>query len=136
MPSEDNPYISFVGMMRTEGAVNNPVPFFIGHVVSASPLRVQIGDIVIEREGLLVNELLLRGYTRHLQMGLTSVTGITGTRSGGSGYDSFTSHNHDMNTLGIPDGTFTALDGLSAGDKVLTIISSDQQQIVVVCKLI
>ena len=39
----DNPYNNFLGIMREQGEINNPVPFLIGEVKTANPLTVAMG---------------------------------------------------------------------------------------------
>ena len=55
----DNPYNNFLGIMREQGEINNPVPFLIGEVKTAYPLTVAIGDFVLERKDLRNNSILL-----------------------------------------------------------------------------
>lgn len=133
---KDNPYNNFLGIMREQGEMNNPVPFLIGEVKTANPLTVAIGDIVLERKDLKINSFLLKGYQRRWNLATTTATGVTGERSGGGGDASFASHSHDQHTLGVPDGTFTTLDDFAAGDEVLILMSQDQQQYILVCKLL
>lgn len=127
---EDDPYFSMVGMMQKEGAEKNPVPFLIGTVTAAEPLQVKVMDAVIGREQMKVNAGLLAGYSRTMRLGTTGATGST--TSGGGG----TSHSHGISSIGIPGGSFTTADGLQTGDQVLLLMSKDQQQFVLLCKLI
>ena len=96
----DNPYNNFLGIMREQGEINNPVPFLIGEVKTANPLTVAIGDFVLERKDLKINSFLLKNYQRRLNLATTGATGVTNTKSGGGGDDAFASHAHDQNTIG------------------------------------
>lgn len=134
--SEDNPFLSMIGIMRAQGEINNPVPFYIGTVATVSPLSVRIGDITIGRELMKVNTFLLKGYSRRMRLAETAATGQTEEKSGGGGgYEAFSSHSHQQKTIGIPDGTYTTLDDFSEGEEVLLLMSADQQQFILLCKL-
>ncbi len=132
---EDDPFFSIIGIMRAEGAAGNPVPFLIGTISSTDPLIVRVGENQIGRENLKINTFLLKGYQRRLQLATTQAVGQTGSRSGGGNDEAFSSHNHDQNTIGIPDGTFTTLDDFAVGDEVLLLVSTDKQQFILLCKL-
>ncbi|MBR4934501.1 MAG: DUF2577 family protein [Anaerotignum sp.] len=107
MTPHDDPYQSIVEMMREEGGADKGAsPYFIGEVVTASPLVIKIGDLQIERKNIKVNAFLLSGYTR--RMSITSI-----------GFS-----------------TCTTQDSLSAGTKVLMVQSADQQQFIVICPLV
>ena len=135
MTQEDNPYLSMIAMMQEEGKAFNPTPFLIGRVTAAEPLMVQVGDIPITRKNMKVNSMLLGGYGRDISIAETSATGTTGSTSGGSNYDSFASHSHSIERIGIPNGQMTMTDGLKTGDEVLLLVSEDGQQFILVCKL-
>ena len=123
----DNPYNNFLGIMREQGEINNPVPFLIGEVKTANPLTVAIGDFVLERKDLKINSFLLKNYQRRLNLATTGATGVTKTKSGGG---------DDQNTIGIPAGTYTTLDDFAIGDEVLILVSADKQQYIIVCTLL
>lgn len=134
--NEDDPFRSMIGMIQQEGSVNNPTPFFIGTVTQAKPLRVIIGDIEIGREQMKVCSSLLGGFSQRLSIGETAASGSTNAVGrGGNNAEAFSSHSHDVVSVGIPDGTFTLLDDLKIGDEVLILMSTDQQQFVCVCKV-
>lgn len=134
--NEDNPFLSLVGFMREQGEINNPVPFYVGTVATAEPLTVQIGDITISRDVMKVNAFLLKGYSRRLRLDETGATGQTEEKSDDrDSYEAFSSHSHNQRTIGIPDGTYTTLDDFSEGDEVLLLMSADQQQFILICKL-
>lgn len=133
--NDENPYGSLIGMMRKEGAADNPVPFLIGTVETVAPLAVRVGDIVVEREDLKINSFLLKGYERRWSLAITNAEGETQATSGGGNYEAFSSHTHMQNTIGIPDGTYTTLDDFVVGEELLLLMRQDQQQFIVVCKL-
>ena len=137
MTKEDDPYFSLIDMMQEEGKAFNPTPFFIGKVVNADPLSVQVGDIIIEKENMKINSMLLGGYGREISIAETGATGTTGSASrGGNEYDAFASHSHSIQSVGIPNGKMTMLDGFSVGDEVALLASADKQQYILVCKVV
>lgn len=134
--NEDNPYYSMIGMMRKAGKESNGSPFFIGTVKATAPLTVQVGDIPITRKNMKINRHLLKGYTRQMRLDTTEGTGTTAAESySTSDEEAFRSHSHGQQTIGIPNGTFTTLDDFSVGDEVLLLVSADDQQYVLICKL-
>lgn len=135
MDKLDDPYNTIVQSMREEGAASNPTPFFVGEVLTPNPLLIQVGDIQLEREDVLINEMLLSGHTRKLQLEHTSVTGDTTASSGGSGYAEYASHSHSINDMAIASGTYITLDDFQSGDKLVLLMSQDQQQFIVLCKV-
>lgn len=135
MDNLDNPFITTIKLMRQNGEINNPTPFFIGEVISASPLLIQVGDIQLEREDVLINEMLLSGYERKLELHTTNATGQTASSSGGSGYAEYASHSHSISNIAIKDGTYKTLDDFLKGDKLVLLMSQDQQQFIVLCKV-
>lgn len=135
MDDLDNPFITTIKLMRQNGEVNNPTPFFIGEVTSITPLIIQVGDIQLEREDVLINEILLAGYERKLELYTTNATGQTVNSSGGSGYAEYASHSHGISNIAIKDGTYKTLDDFTKGDKLVLLMSQDQQQFVVLCKV-
>lgn len=80
-------------------------PFLIGRVTAASPLRIQAGDILISEGNMKINRSLLQGYAR------------------------------EMRAEGGQTRTYTATDGLRAGDEVVLLESEDGQQFVLLCTL-
>lgn len=79
--------------------------FLIGRVTAESPLRIQAGDILISEGNMKINRSLLQGYARELRV------------EGGQ------------------TRTYTATDGLRAGDEVVLLESEDGQQFVLLCTL-
>ena len=125
MNDNDNPYVSLIEGMRVEGSVNNPVPFMIGIVKSTSPLIVQVGEIEFDEEDLLINDFLLAGYKRKVKINASSVSGNVITEHGGT-----------LNSFNMSSGELETLDDVfKKGDRVVALISQDQQQIVIICKV-
>jgi len=138
MTEHDDPYQSFVEIVREEGGAGLPAsPYFIGVVVTSAPLVIKIGDLQIEQKNMKINPYLLPGYSRQMRLTTTGATGQTEEESGGGGgYDAFSSHRHQQETIGFPNGTMTTLDTLKVGMEVLMLASKDQQQFIVVCPLV
>ena len=125
MNDNDNPYISLIEGMRVEGAANNPVPFMIGVVNSVSPLIVQVGEIEFDEEDLLINDSLLSGNKQKVKINASSVSGNVVTEHGGN-----------LNSFNMSSGDLEILDDVfKKGDRVVALISQDQQQIVIICKV-
>ncbi|BDR84869.1 DUF2577 family protein [Clostridium tetani] len=41
--------------MQKEGAENNPTPIGLGVVLSSSPLKIKVSDLILYRKNMLVN---------------------------------------------------------------------------------
>lgn len=117
MDSQDNPYSGLVELMQKEGAANNPIPYLLGIVISASPLIIQVNKIQIYRRDVLINTALLGG----------SQAGVT--LSGEAELDG--AEKKDFKLTG---GTLTTGGGLVAGDQVV-LLTLDQQQYILLCKV-
>ncbi len=125
MDNQDNPYINLLGLMRVEGSVNNPVPFLIGKVVSANPFLVQVDNIQLERKDLLINSELLSGTSKEVSISAESVTGSLNTEHGGT-LDSFNMTNGSIININ---------NNFSVSDKVVLLMSKNQQQFILICKV-
>ncbi len=136
MNAADDPYFNWLEMMRREGAAAVDAPYLIGTVLSVSPLKVQVGELEIERKRLKINSFLLTGYARRWNLALTDAIGQTDSQAGGGHYEAFSAHAHGQETIGVPDGTFTTLDDFFVGDEVLLLRSADGQQYILICKLL
>lgn len=136
MNAADDPYFNWLEMIRREGASAVDAPYLIGTVRSAAPLKIQVGELEIERKRLKINSFLLSGYQRRWSLALTAATGQTDSRSGGGGDEAFSAHAHGQQTIGVPDGSFTTLDDFFVGEEVLLLRSADGQQYILVCKLL
>ncbi len=52
---EDNPYVELLQMMRQQGKSQIPVTIRFGTIISANPLKVDVGNTVQEKDDLLKN---------------------------------------------------------------------------------
>lgn len=102
MSDADNPYFNLISMMQTKESHS---PFLIGRVATASPLRIQAGDVLLSEGNMKINRSLLQGYKRELRA------------EGGQ-------------TKG-----YTTMDGLRTGDEVVLLESEDGQQFILLCTL-
>ncbi|WP_053985226.1 DUF2577 domain-containing protein [Niameybacter massiliensis] len=159
----EDPYEGLLGIMQSEGAKFNPPSFCLGEVVSVSPLNIKVDELILYPDDFLIADYLLEGYKRSLKVsskgtitnnGKSSMNGTllssTQNTSGGSGDDSFASHNHTINDQATLNGTCEAsgqytLEGeseveyegyLKKGD-ILALMPMDGEQLyVVLCKAV
>ena len=87
-----------------------PVRLLVGKVISTSPLKIQVDQKAIYSEKMLI---LTRNVT-DFEMDMT-VNHTTENQSGGSGEESFASHNHDY----LGRKTFFVHNALAVGEQVL-----------------
>lgn len=95
-----DPYLSLLDLMKGE---QKGIFALIGTVASASPIKIVVSGLELDKDDLLVNEMLLSGYQRTLSL----------PEGGGA-------------------GTWTD-SGIEAGDKVLLLPTADMQQYLVAC---
>lgn len=100
----------------------------IGTVVSASPLKVSLGDtIVLDTNHLLVAAHVLSNYEREMEIPITAnLSGNTTTNN---------SHNHYYQSFGIA-GPVKFTDTLEVGDEVILVPSTDEQTYFVIDKVV
>ncbi len=112
-----DPYVEIIMMMQKEGAKSNPPSFCLGKVVSETPLEIKVDELLLDADDFLIADYLIEGYKRSLQVtsqgtmsnnGNSSMNGTlvssTQNTSGGSGEDSFASHNHSINNQATFNG--------------------------------
>lgn len=158
-----DPYVEIIMMMQREGAKSNPPSFCLGKVVSETPLEIKVDELLLDADDFLIADYLIEGYKRSLQVtsqgtmsnnGESSMKGTlvasTQNTSGGSGEDSFASHNHSINNqatfngMGESNGKYT-LSGesevefksyLKKGDLLALMPMEGEQLYIVLCKVV
>lgn len=126
MSNGKDPYCALVQAMRTAAGDAVPPGICEGIVLESSPgvLRVQTdAGLELTREDMGVNAALVCNQTQSVSISVTD----SGTSSAGGMY------------TGPLSGRFTAnltTFGLSAGDRVLLMPSSDGQKYYVLCKVV
>lgn len=158
-----DPYVEIIMMMQKEGAKSNPPSICLGQIVSTSPLRIKVDELPLEEDDFLFADFLVEGYKRSLQVtsqgtmsnnGESSIQGnlISSTQntSGGSGEDSFASHNHSINNQATLNGSCEStgpytLSGesevefkpyLKKGDLLALMPMEGEQLYIVLCKVV
>lgn len=123
MDKQDNPYLNLLEIMQNQSK-EIPKSFVIGSVLSAEPLNIKVAEnIILDREDMLINDFLLAKYNRKIR-----VKG-NGINEGVSPEVSLTAS--DMTDVEVE----TLEDSLKAGDKVILLLSEDQQQFILLCKV-
>lgn len=160
---EDNPYSGLIAMMQTEGAKSNPPSICLGEVISESPLKIKVDELILDPDDFLIDDFLVEGYKRSLKVsskgtlvnsGESSMSGTlsssTQNTSGGSDDDSFASHNHAINSQATLSGACESsgqytLDGeseveykgyLKKGDSLALMPMLGEQMYIVICKVV
>lgn len=99
-----------------------PVAVYYGIVLDTSPLKINVEQKMTLSEAQLV---LTKAVTDHYVD--IEVRHVTGTRSGGSGYPQYASHDHDYKGR----KKIRIYNGLQKGEKVLLIRFQEGQKFVV-----
>lgn len=119
----NNPYEDLVNMMRKQGTANNPPVLQLG--VMQGPTTCKIGNLVLKKEDLYINEHLT-DYTTDV-----TVHWYTENTSGGGGYAEFASHRHPI------EGRKKILvhNALKSGD-VVVVYRIEPQKFAVIAKVV
>ena len=160
---EDTPIAKIVKIMRSEGAKDNPPSLCLGKVVSETPLEIKVDELLLDADDFLIADYLIEGYKRSLQVtsqgtmsnnGESSIQGnltsSTQNTSGGSGDNSFASHNHSINNQATLNGSCEStgpytLSGesevefkpyLNKGDLLALMPMDGEQLYIVLCKVV
>ena len=160
---EDTPIAKIVKIMRSEGAKDNPPSLCLGEIVSITPLTIKVDELLLEQDDFLIADYLVEGYKRSLQVtsqgtmtnnGNSNMKGTlvssTQNTSGGSGEDSFASHNHSINNQATLNGSCEStgpytLSGesevefkpyLKKGDLLALMPMDGEQLYIVLCKVV
>lgn len=68
-----DPVVGILKIMEEMGSKNNPPSIATGQVISTNPIKVKIGDLILERYNLLINEDLLK-HDKEITINNTSIT--------------------------------------------------------------
>lgn len=158
-----DPYVEILMMMQKEGAKSNPPSICLGEIVSVSPLRIKVDELILEPDDFLIADFLIEGYKRDLKVtsngemkneGNLSIRGTltseTQYKSGGSGEAAFATHNHPINNAATLIGTVKSsgnygLTGesevelkayLKKGDLLALMPMYGEQLYIVLCKVV
>ena len=104
-----------------------PVNVVFGKVTSESPLKI----LVEQKITLTAAQLILTRNVTDFNNEITVIDWTTENRSGGSGYDSFSSHNHDL----IGRKKIIVHNALKAGEEVVLIRQQGGQKYIVIDRL-
>lgn len=119
---EDNPFSVLVGEIKNMSREQTPVTFRVGRVVSASPLRVETGGIVLEPSEIYINNMLTVGFTKptdiHINSGNLQINGESSAISG-----------HMSGEIQTRDNI------LLVGDRVIMLTESDTT-FYILCKVV
>jgi hypothetical protein len=77
MAKADHFYAELVKMMQEQGAKHNPTTLQLGVMLSKD--KVQLGDIVLERDDLYIASHLVNPYERKVRISGSSINTITFT---------------------------------------------------------
>lgn len=108
----DHYYAEMLGMMREQGAKDNPPILQLGVMQSAN--SVKIDDLVLNAEDLYIADYLVSGYTRKIKVPYLSWVSVDTTQS--NPFVSKDNPDPDVSTTTQPQITYT--DGLKKGDLV------------------
>lgn len=123
MDKQDNPYLNLLEIMQNQSK-EIPKSFVIGSVLSAEPLSIKVAEnIILDREDMLINDFLLAKYNRKIKVKGNSINGDV-------------SPEVNLVACDMTDVEVETLeDSLKTGDKVILLLSEDQQQFILLCKV-
>lgn len=107
----DHLYAEMLGVMREQGAKDNPLTLQLG--VMQSPTSVRIDDLVLKEEDIYIADYLLAGYSRQLKVPYVSAVSVDTTQESG-----FTDNTSDPDVKLTKQTEDIYTDGLKKGDLV------------------
>ncbi|WP_085829020.1 DUF2577 domain-containing protein [Clostridium massiliodielmoense] len=70
---KQDPVVGILKIMEQMGSKNNPPSITTGQVISVNPIKIKVGDLILERYNLLINEDLLK-HSKEVTINNTSIT--------------------------------------------------------------
>lgn len=137
--------------MENQASKVTPPTIQIGRVETVEPLTVMVGDLLLDRENLLVSESLLSGHARKADLGtIDSVgrTGVAGGHSHSSGSlkiddlevsgetDSVNNHSHTLGSINIGEKELIFKSSIKNGDRLAVLATADRQTYIVLAKVV
>jgi len=126
----DHLYAEMLGMMREQGAKDNPNTIQLGVMQSASSVKVD--DLVLNSEDLYIADYLVSGYTRSIAIPYISGVSVDTTQS--NGFTSLDNSDPDVRTSRQSQITYT--DGLKKGDCVVVQKLNDNNMYVILARVV
>ena len=126
----DHLYAEMLGMMREQGAKDNPNTIQLGVMQSASSVKVD--DLVLNSEDLYIADYLVSGYTRSIATPYVSAVSVDTTQS--NGFASMDNSDPDVRTTRQSQITYT--DGLKKGDCVVVQKLNDNNMYVILARVV
>lgn len=131
-----DPYSGLIDMMRNEGAAFNPPSICLGEVLTAWPdISIKVGDLPIYKDDIKIADYLVGNYRRQINIS-GELQGKTNEVSGGSGYDSFASHSHEVSGNSNLIGSVEYTDTLQKGDEVVLLPLEDGNTYIVLARVV
>lgn len=103
MNNLDNPFSGMINLMREQGAKFNAPNLLVGEVINADPVKIKVGDVILDKDNLYIADYLLRDYKRAYKIeGELYFNSDGGTINGSTKNTSCTTtHNHLMDRLDL-----------------------------------
>ena len=116
-------------VVKNTNEAGQPADYVFGTVTKASPLQIQVSQKIVLTDAQLA---LTRNVTDY-EVNVSITEWKTQTKSGGSGYAEFASHNHDIE---ISKSKMTIHNALKVGDKVVMMKQKGGQQYLVIDRVV
>lgn len=132
--NSDHYFAEMLGMMRSQGAKDNPTTLQLGVMQSAN--SVKIDDLVLNAEDLYIADYLVAGYTRKIKVPYVSGVTVDTTQSDPFGTVDSEGNYHDPDTKTTRQTQITFTDGLKKGDLVAVHKLQDTNKFVILAKVV
>lgn len=106
MANSDKRYVDMLNLMRKQGSKDNPVTLELGIMQGSD--SVKIGDLVLDKDDILIADHLLAGYSYKIETPYVSVVNFTP--------ETVTTKDTIVKTTGLKKGDIVAVMKLSAND--------------------
>lgn len=133
---KENPYSSFIEIMKEQGAKNNPPGIKIARVTSISDndIKIEVDDLVVDKDNIYISDYLLKNYKREIRTDdISDLEGNTNiVNDGGESLD----HKHSLVDLKINQAVTYTIDTLEVDDLVAVFPVTDKQTYIILSKVV
>lgn len=137
-----NPYSDIVKLMQQHGAKNNPYSIQLASVVTSSPLSILVGELLLNKENLLVADYLLKNYTRvyslsgNIKLSESGSLGPTDSvQVGDHGSHAHTVTGISLDTNNTQSGDLTFTDTLLKDD-LLAVVQANISKFIILARVV
>lgn len=116
-----NPYIGLINIMKEQGEQYNTSSVTLGQIISIAPLTIKLGELQLNKDDLLISDILVDNYSRIATLNLSDPGSIG---------------NESSSVSLSGNGTIILNTSLQRGDLVAIVPTENRQKYIVLCKVV